>query len=182
MMNLTGTITGLQRDFESGKPVVLLRVEENLDGIDDLMGKTLDVVLKIFRKKRSRDANAYFHVLADKIAKKMGRSNDWTKNYLLARYGQRYYVDGRILMCYFPEILDVSEDPKNHFAPTDEVEIINGRRCCGYQLVRGSHTYDTKEMSQLIDGTVQEAKDLNIETLSPDDLKRMYAAWGEAHA
>ena len=181
MMNLTGTITGLQRDFESGKPVILLQVEENIDGIDDVMGKLLTVVLKVFRKKRSNDANAYFHVLVDKIARRMDRSNDWTKNYLLAKYGQRFYVDGRILMCYFPEILDVSEDPKNHFAPTDEVEVINGRRCCGYQLVRGSHTYDSKEMSQLIDGTIQEAKGLNIETMTPGELQRMYSAWKEAH-
>lgn len=43
--------------------------------------------------------------------------------------------------------------------------------------MRGSHTYDTKEMSRLIDGTVEEAKELGIETLTPDQVERMKQAW-----
>ena len=181
MMNLTGEIAGLQRDFTSGKPVVLLRVEENLDGIDDLTGKRLRIDLKEFKEKRSRDANAYFHVLVDKIAQKQGISNSFVKNHLLAEYGQRYYVDGRVLIYCLPDILDVSEDATNHFAITDRTLYMNGQLYREYELVRGSHTYNTKEMSRLIDGTVQEAKDLGIETMTPDDLKKMYAAWKEAH-
>ena len=46
-----------------------------------------------------------------------------------------------------------------------------------YQVYRGSHTYDTKEMSILIGGTVQEAKDLDIETMPPDELERMMKAY-----
>ena len=37
--------------------------------------------------------------------------------------------------------------------------------------MRGSHTYDSKEMSRLIDGTVSEAKELGIETMPLDELK-----------
>jgi hypothetical protein len=45
-------------------------------------------------------------------------------------------------------------------------------------VMRGSHTYDTREMSRLIDGTVEEAKELGIETLTPEQLERMKASWG----
>jgi hypothetical protein len=43
--------------------------------------------------------------------------------------------------------------------------------------MRGSHTYDSREMSRLIDGTVSEAKELGIETLSPAELERMKQQW-----
>jgi hypothetical protein len=43
--------------------------------------------------------------------------------------------------------------------------------------MRGSHTYDTKEMARLIDGVVYEAKSIGIETLSPDELERMKSLW-----
>ena len=181
MMELIGTITGLQRDFKSGDPVVLLQAENNIDAIDDLLGKKLRVVMKVFRQGRSNDANAYFHVLVDKISHKTGQPNSKVKNHLLSEYGQRFFVDGMTVLCYFPDCLDVSEDPKNHFAPTGGKRIIRGRWSSEYELVRGSHTYDTKEMSQLIDGAVAEAKDLGIETMTPDELKKLYSAWKEAH-
>ena len=47
-----------------------------------------------------------------------------------------------------------------------------------YRIYRGSHTYDTKEMSLLIDGTVMEAKELGIETMTPAELAEMKARWG----
>ena len=44
-------------------------------------------------------------------------------------------------------------------------------------MMRGSHTYDSGEMSILIDGVVQEAKQLGIETLTPNELERMKNLW-----
>lgn len=54
----------------------------------------------------------------------------------------------------------------------------NGQSLNFFRIYRGSHTYDTKEMSILIDGTVQEAKDLGIETMTPDELDRIKQEWG----
>jgi hypothetical protein len=34
-------------------------------------------------------------------------------------------------------------------------------------------------MARLIDGTIQEAKQLGIETATPDEIARMKALWGE---
>ena len=42
----------------------------------------------------------------------------------------------------------------------------------------GSSTYDTKEMSVLIDGIVSECKDLDIEVLPPDELQKIKETWG----
>lgn len=42
----------------------------------------------------------------------------------------------------------------------------------------GSSTYNTKEMSVLIDSIVCEAKELGIETATPEELERMKREWG----
>jgi hypothetical protein len=46
-----------------------------------------------------------------------------------------------------------------------------------YKVMRGSHTYNTKEMSVLIDGVVQEAKNLGTETLPEKELERIKNLW-----
>ena len=43
--------------------------------------------------------------------------------------------------------------------------------------IKGSHQMDSKEMSRLIDCTVEEAKALGIETMTPAELERMIKAW-----
>mgnify|MGYP002522713106 CR=1 FL=1 len=48
------------------------------------------------------------------------------------------------------------------------------RRC---QCYIGSSHYDTKEMSDFIDGIVSEAEELGIETETPDELARLKAVW-----
>ena len=46
-----------------------------------------------------------------------------------------------------------------------------------YLLLKGSSEYDSQEMSQFIDGIILDCKDLGIETLPPEELARMMAAW-----
>ena len=42
----------------------------------------------------------------------------------------------------------------------------------------GSSEYDSAEMSVFINGIIEEAKELGIETLPPDELERMMTQWG----
>ena len=61
-----------------------------------------------------------------------------------------------------------------HFAPTSQRKTgTDGMVYRAWKLLKPSHTYDSKEMSVLIDGIVSEAKDLGIETLPPSELERM---------
>lgn len=45
-------------------------------------------------------------------------------------------------------------------------------------MIKGSSEYDTVEMSHFIDRIVEEAKELGIETATPDELERMKQEWG----
>lgn len=42
-----------------------------------------------------------------------------------------------------------------------------------YVMLKGSSDYDTREMSELIDGLVSECKECGIETATPEELQRM---------
>ena len=46
-----------------------------------------------------------------------------------------------------------------------------------FRVYLGSSNYNTQEMSLLIDGVVEECKELGIETLTPQELAAMMEAW-----
>lgn len=137
-----------------------------------------DIEVKKHRERRSLDANSYFHVLVGKIADVIHVSKPRCKNMLISRYGQVEYIDNEIVVIktnIAPE--SMLEQETLHTIPCG-VDIQNGKEINYYRVYRGSHTYDTKEMSLLIDGTVEEAKALGIETITPKELERMKSMWG----
>ncbi len=115
--------------------------------------------------------------MAGKIADSLGLSKARAKNMLICRYGQPELLPDGTPLVYKtnapPEYMWELEVP--HSIPAKFSEE-NGRQVVFYRLYRGSHTYDSREMSLLIEGTVSEAEGLGIETLTPDELARMAAA------
>jgi hypothetical protein len=60
------------------------------------------------------------------------------------------------------------------------VDILDDSKLPGYKLVRaynGSSSYDTKQMSRLIDYVVQDAKSLDIETMTDRELSLLKEGW-----
>ena len=69
-----------------------------------------------------------------------------------------------------------------HIRPTSQVKQgKDGKAYRTYTVLAGSSTYDTKEMSELINGLVAECKEQGIETLPPEELARMMAEYEENH-
>ncbi len=144
----------------------------------------LDVEMKKHRGKRSRDANAYYWKLVSKIADMLHVSNPYIHNYLLRKYGQIEVIDGQAVYMDIPDTESaqnsVDEEQSYHLKPTSQVrEGEDGIMYRTYMMLRGSSKYDTKEMSRLIDGLVSECKEMGIETISPEELERMMAAYGK---
>ena len=78
----------------SGKYLITFEIDAEPD-LNELTDD-LDITAKAHREKRSINANAYFHVLAGKIAEKVGTTITHEKNRLLRSYGQWEYIDGKI--------------------------------------------------------------------------------------
>jgi len=163
------------RDYESGKWFITFEVNEPPTVFDNTREEELTLEIKKYREKRSLNANAYFHVLAGKIAESTGLSHTEIHNHLIAEYGQ---IDTEVQNIIMDDEIPYLKLDTIHLRPTTATRLMdNGKLYRVYYVMRGSHTYDTKEMSRLIDGTVNEAKELGIETLPPQELERMKAQW-----
>lgn len=136
----------------------------------------LEITVGEAKKKRSKDANAYFHVLVGKIADKLRISKPQCKNIMLARYGQYEFVDGKRLVVTIDSDIDMSQREDIHCSPLGEGEI-NGRKYTAYGIMKPSHEMTSYEMAKLIDGVVDEAKELGIETVTPAELERIKQRW-----
>lgn len=178
-MDFTGTFSDLMVDFSTGKQKAVLTLNEDArQTFENLKDKELSISIKKYRKKRSLDANSYFHVLVGKIADVIGNSKPTVKNILLAKYGQYETDENGIIHMIIRDDYDVSEREDIHLSPTSNVKVLDdGKLYRVYRLMRGSHEYDTAEMAKLIDGTVSDAKELGIETMTPTKLKEMKERW-----
>lgn len=164
------------RDYSIKKVLITLALEEYPEIYDTTQGKDITIEIKEWRAKRSLNANAYFHVLVDKIAEKIGESHTETHNQLIADYGE---PDTEVGIIIIEARVDWRKVEAMHLRPIpgQTQKLANGKIYQAHQVMRGSHTYDTKEMARLIDGTIYEAKQLEIETMTPDEIERMKAAW-----
>lgn len=176
-MQCRGKITQISRDILTRRLLVTMvltdvseQAVQTISAFDDL-----SVEMKKYRAKRSLDANAYFHVLVGKIADTLTISKAKAKNMLICRYGQPQLLPDGSIMIY------KTNAPEEFMWEQEAVHAIPVRyedKATFYKIYRGSHTYDTKEMSLLIDGTVADAKELGIETMTPAELAEMKAMWG----
>ena len=185
-MEFTARPAGVSTDFLTGEMSLTLKVNERevlRDGYDKIKDvEKLSVKIVRYRVKRSLDANAYYWQLLSKVAEVMKMSKPFAHNYFLRRYGQIELFEGQAAYVVIPDTDDseqkIFESETYHLKPTSQVkEGKDGRMYRTYMMLRGSSSYDTKEMSVLIDGLVTEAKENGIETLPPDEIERMKAMW-----
>lgn len=177
MVDLTGKIVSLERDYRTAKPVLKLMLEEDAVEVAELGASELSIRLSRKSSHRSIDSNAYFHVLCDKLRRKLKISMARCKNMLIFRYGQLDYRDGIIQTIYSNiPVEDMMEQETLHCFPVS-VKQVGGDFLTEYRIYRGSHTYNVEEMNELIAGTVEECKEQDIDTATPDELLRMAATW-----
>lgn len=123
------------------------------------------------RKKRTLTQNAYYWQLLSQVADALRMSKTELHNRMLADYGQ---VDTELRYIIMRDEIDWKASRTIHLKPTSSVRVMdNGILYRVYLVIRGSSTYNTKEMSVLVDGIIQEAKQQGIETMTPADLAEL---------
>lgn len=133
--------------------------------------KDVEIDIKKFRQKRSLDANAYCWVLIDKIAEKM--RIDKAEVYREAIRG----IGGvSTTICVPDEAVERTRQgwSQNGLGWQTETMKSKLRGCTNVILYFGSSTYDSYQMSLLIDHVVQDAKALGIETMTPQEIEAMF--------
>ena len=170
---MNGKMVDIVRTFE-GK----FRITFEVDCIDEINGLEgmLSIIVKRISKKRSLNANAYFHLLVGKIAEKNHTSKAFAKNLLMARYGQEEIIDGERYIISTLSNIPMCEREDIHCKAIGYGHT-NGKEFTHYCVMRPTHEYDSVEMAHLIDGTVEEAKELGIPTITPNEIERMKELW-----
>ncbi|MGN1446233.1 MAG: hypothetical protein ACI4WV_08055 [Eubacteriales bacterium] len=134
-----------------------------------------DLEVKEHRQKRSLDANAYAWVLINKISDALRITPKEIYRQSILNIGGN---------C---EIIPIKEEAAERFKQIWESQGL-GWPCLdmgkskiqGYRNLRayyGSKTYDTRQMSILIDNLIQDCKALDIETLPPEKLALLMEGW-----
>lgn len=127
-----------------------------------------DVKIDKHREKRSLNANAYLWKLVTEIGNILNKSKEEVYLQMLIDYGQSEMVS----------ILSEIE-VKGYFKyyKLAGTSILNGKEFNHYKIYKGSSEYDTKEMSILLNGVVQEAKNLGIKTKEDYELEKLIEEW-----
>lgn len=134
-------------------------------------GKILEVEIKIKRKRRSLNANAYLWELLGRMAAVLKTDKDSVYLMMLERYGVYTHV------CVKPAAVERVKQEWRTVRELGEITI-NGQKAVQLQCYFGSHTYNSKEFSVLLEGVLSEAAELGIETLSEADKDLMLKEWG----
>ena len=173
-MKVSGKIVGANIDYKSNKPVLMFEVNERNDFeqiVDDLKDKDkLSIEIKPFRQHRSLNANAYAWLLIGQIADAFRASKDEIYLNCLKRYGQSELIS---VLSHVP----IGNYVK-YYEEAGESKL-NGKDFTHYRVYKGSSEFDSREMSIFIDGVVSEAKDLGIQTETPNQIAEMKARWSQ---
>ena len=132
-------------------------------------------------EKKTLNQNSYYWKLCGMVAQKMskdGLTSAAVHNLNLRALGLREMINDEPICVYIPDTDKAEHEVLNrdtyHIAPTSQIK--TGKdgtvfRC--YVMLRGSHTFNVKEMTALINLMVQQAQAIGIETLTPAELERM---------
>lgn len=169
-MQIKGNLQSVTMDIVSGKYLYTFASRDRPS--DDLRSDTdLLITAEVHREKRSRNANAYLWVLLQQIAEKVD-SDRWSVYLkMLKRYSRKFdfYICKeqaveRFKQCW-REVIDLGE-----------IEV-NGQKGHQLQVFYGSSTFNSKEMSVLLNGVVSECKELGIPTLDELEIARLCEKW-----
>lgn len=178
-MQTTGIITDINIDYKTRKSKISLLLDtKEIEVVEQLKNENkLNIELKKYRKQRSLDANAYCWVLCDKIAKELSKDGTIVTK-------EAVYKDAITQIGTFEPFI-VQEVSFEKFKRIWEKqglgfivqEVSKKDKCIKVHCYYGSSTYDSKEMSLLIELLVDLAKSLNIETKPQEEINSLLESW-----
>lgn len=177
-LDTTGTIKDIDIDYKTHKAKISLLLDtKQLDIVEELKNEDkLNIELKKYRKHRSLDANAYFWKLLTELCelaeidtveeykrriKELGIFRQFKiEKDNIKTFEKMWTAQG---IAWFCEIADTT------YIGDTEFKIINA--------YYGSSSFNSKQMSRLIDGVVQDCKAYGIETKPQEEIESLLRSW-----
>ena len=141
---------------------------------DDLHDHDVEVTVKRYRKKRSLDANAYAWALMGRLAAVVALPVTEVYRNAIRNVGGNTDV-----VCVPDKAVDRLREcwGKNGIGWITDTMPSKLPGCTNVILYYGSSTFDTAQMSRMIDNIVQDCKAVGVETMTPAELARLLEGW-----
>lgn len=167
MIESKAKLVDISKDYITGRFRLTFELEQFLPNmVDAIKDCCLRLSVKKWKEKRSLDANAYYWVINSKMAQQLGTTPEELHELLLQRYG----------------LLD--SDGSGHISITVKAKVdmkrIDGHwklykmshdgKWKSYMRIRGTSEYDTAEMAYFLERVIEEAKEMGIQTESPNKI------------
>ena len=155
-----------------------LKVNESAPARSFVLGKKnklYECIVQEHREKRSLDANAYAWVLMDKLAEATHIPKEDIYREAVRNIGgntetvcAKVTAADKLRSCWSRNGLGWLTDTMDSKIPG----------CVNVILYYGSSTYNTEQMSRLLENLIASCSDLGIEHLPPEKLAAMTQEWG----
>lgn len=172
---MEGRLTGLTLNRDGTQNITVTVAADFAESYDELKDDAVVVEIKKARRHRSLDANAYAWVLIDQIAAKARIKASEVYRSAIREIGG---VSSDLQMPM--EAVEPFREIWQKNGIGNQVELISADENTGWVQARvyyGSSTYDTAQMSRLIDILIQDAEALGIPTITPAEEERLLGRW-----
>ncbi len=171
MYELKGNIKDITRNMDNSYNITFtVHGDYIFHLLDEFKDKLLSIVVKLFRNKRSLDANAALWLLLGEMAARLNTSKDELYLEVLDRYGVFTFIAVK------PAVVERVKREWRTVRELGEVTV-NGQTGIQLQCFFGSSTYDSREFSVLLNGVIEEAKEMGIYLISDSDRDLMLREW-----
>ena len=180
MVDFTGRISNIYLSYSSGNLVVSFELEGDNQSLFQTFAELktaekLTVKVGKFTKKRSLDANAYLWTLISKLSERLKIPKTEIYRSAIKEIGGNSDT-----VCVQDKAVQQLCDAwgRNGIGWITDTFPSKLPGCTNVILYYGSSTYDTAQMSRLVDLIVQECKQVGIETKPSEEIDSLLRSWG----
>lgn len=171
-MEAKAKLIDVTKDWKTQRFRLMFEVTNDIEHeIEKIADKDLRLRAVRWTEKRSLNANNYAWELMSHIAYKLRTTKEDVYEMALADAGVTDSIDGQAITIMLKKDIPISKLEGHWQAVDSDFEYVT------YVKLKGSSEYNTEEMSNLIDYIVGIAKDLGIDTATPDEIERYKALW-----
>ena len=171
---MIGTLKDLTFNSDSTQNITVTVSENFREQYEELKNGKVNIEIKKARQHRSLDANAYCWKLIDLIAAKTGISKTEIYRAAIKEIG-----GVSTIVCVQDKAVDRLREgwQKNGLGWQSDTFKSQIEGCTNVILYYGSSTYDTAQMSRLIDELIQEAEQQGIPTITEKEEAELLTRW-----
>ena len=165
-MRFRGILTECDFDFNRGSHFVKLVIDSgNVEEVNKYKGRRLSVEIKELEHAKTPSQNRFFWEIVSKIADVLNTSKEEVYQHLLSHYGT--------------PVAELKAEKAKDVLGTDLHYVIqkSGRKYNYYLVIKGISLMTSKEMTAFIRHTLDEAAELNIDTVPPYEWERLQMVW-----